>query len=176
MTRTAHPLHIPDLSAMTRSLQGKLTAAARLPGHLALMNMLAQAAGYCNVQHLRATVLRAEVPVEPRADVARVAQVLRHFDAQGGLMRWPSRTWQQRLAVRALWSHLPARTAMTEREISALLDRWHCFGDAAILRRTMVELRLVNRKADGQEYLRVEQDPGPEAKALIQALHGRGLG
>ena len=113
-------------------------------------------------------------PAAPAADMTRVAQTLRHFDEAGRLLRWPGKTWQQHLAVWALWAHVPCDTALTERQASALLNDWHGFGDAAILRRTMVERGLLTRVPGGNEYRRVESPPPPEARALIRHLHGQG--
>ncbi|MEZ5756035.1 MAG: DUF2087 domain-containing protein [Paracoccaceae bacterium] len=44
--------------------------------------------------------------------------------------------------------------SFTERQISARLDAHHSFGDAAILRRTMIELKLLSRTPDGRDYRR----------------------
>jgi hypothetical protein len=63
---------------------------------------------------------------------------------------------------------------MTEREVSARLDAWHLFGDAAQLRRSMVGARMLTRKPDCTEYRRVEPRPPPEALALIRQLAARG--
>lgn len=178
MTRDAISLDLPDLSTFARALKRELEAAAAPPGHLALMNMAARAAGFRNLQHLRASqaaahrIAAATAPVPP-PDMTRLEAVLRHFDAHGRLASWPARTSLQHLAVRALWARLPARVPMGERPFSQHLNRWHLFGDAAILRRTLVELSLVTRSADCRDYLRAETPPLPEARALIRVLAAR---
>lgn len=176
MTKDAIPLPVPDLSAFARALRRELTALADPPGHLALMNMAARAAGFRNVQHLRASAtaqIRLDSPATQAPDHAKVEATLRHFDPQGRLATWPARTAQQHLAVRALWARLPPRTPLTERQFSAVLTQWHGFGDPAILRRTMVELGLVTRSADCRDYQRVEAQPTPEARVLIATLAQR---
>lgn len=176
MTKDAIPLPVPDLSAFARTLRRDLAACAELPGHLALMNMAARAAGFRNVQHLRASAtaqLRLDAPAIPAPDHAKIEAILRHFDGQGRLASWPARTALQHLAVRALWARLPPRTSLTERQFSAVLTQWHGFGDPAILRRTMVELGLVTRSPDCRDYQRVEAQPTPEARALIGLLADR---
>ena len=176
MTRTALPFEVDDISALARSLAQQLTEVPE-PGHQSLLNMLARGAGFRNFQHFRASATAADKlaqPAAPAADMTRVAQTLRHFDEAGRLLRWPGKTWQQHLAVWALWAHVPCDTALTERQASALLNDWHGFGDAAILRRTMVERGLLTRVPGGNEYRRVESPPPPEARALIRHLHGQG--
>jgi hypothetical protein len=60
-----------------------------------------------------------------------------------------------------------------ERGISAWLNEHHDFGDAALLRRTMVTMRLVTRTQDGREYRRVEQKPPPELAAVLSRIRAR---
>lgn len=166
-------LTVTDLSSFTKALRRELAEQAERPGHLALMNIIARAAGYQNLQHLRSTSVNTPpAPPVPSFDMAQVLAVQRFFDAAGRLARWPAKTGLQRLAVRALWAKLPARQSMSERQFSAVLDQLHGFGDAALLRRTMVELGLVTRSADCRDYQRVEAAPTPEARALIDWLGG----
>ncbi|GHC56846.1 DUF2087 domain-containing protein [Neogemmobacter tilapiae] len=175
MTRPVLSLTIDDLSPFARRLHQALAQAGSAPSHLALMNMLARAGGWQNFQHFRSGAL---AQIEPAGsmmvvDQPRVTQALRHFDGQGLLLRWPAKTNLQHLAVWGLWSQLPKGAVMTEQEISSRLNRLHLFGDAAILRRTMVELGLVKRTADGREYRREERAPAPTERALIRHLHVR---
>lgn len=170
MTRIPLTLAIEDLSTFTRQLHAELPAG---PGHLSLMNMLARAAGFRNLQHLRASAKAGQDMAMParRPDLTRVQQALRHFDAQGRMTTWPSRTTIPHFCLRALWSRLPQRESMTERQISTHLTRWHLFGDPAILRRTLWELKLISRSPDRQDCRRIDQPPTPEAVALIRYIH-----
>lgn len=172
MTRTPLPLVIEDLSTFARALHRELQSPEPL-GHLSLLNRLSRAAGFRNLQHLQASAKAGENlgRTAPRADLTRVQTALRHFDAQGRLATWPSRTNVQHLALWALWSRLPQHMPMTERQISAHLNLWHLFGDAAILRRTLSELKLISRNPDCTNYRRLELPPPPEAVALIRHLH-----
>lgn len=174
MTRTSFPFRVDDISALARSLRAQLPDGTDRPGHLTLMNMLARGAGYRNFQHFRATqeaADRLDAPPPPAPDHARVEQVMRHFDAAGRLLRWPSRTWMQHLALWPLWARFPRGETWSEREVTAHLRQWHAFDDPAILRRTMVERGLLWRTQDGRQYRRIELAPTPEAKALIRLTH-----
>lgn len=42
----------------------------------------------------------------------------------------------------------------TEREVNAVIDSWHTFGDRATLRRALVDRRDLERTSDGQRYWR----------------------
>lgn len=176
MTQNNLPLPVADLSRFTRALARQLTAEP--PSHLSLMNMLARAAGFRNLQHLRAARtaearLAAPAPPPETVDHALVIRALAQFDAAGRLAQWPARRAVQVLCLWAVWAHLPTETSMTERQISAALNALHGFGDAAILRRDMVALGLLRRNADGSDYRRLESRPPPEARALIGHLSSR---
>lgn len=176
MTRTSLPLRADDLSNFTRALSRQLGDSS--PSHLSLMNMLARAAGFQNVQHMRALAAAAtrsttEHPVDQIVDHRSVQRTLQQFDDTGRLIRWPSRQSVQRLALFAIWARLPADRNLREAEVNATLQGEHLFSDPATLRRTMISNKLLTRKADGSDYRRIEQSPPPEARAVMLALRDR---
>lgn len=176
MTNIPLPLNSPDLGQFARALSRQLGENA--PSHLTLMNMLARAAGFQNVQHMRATMVEAKPlavppPVPQPVDARKVARALQQFDPLGRLAHWPAKRNMQTLALWAIWAALPAGKKLQEGQISALIDGEHLFGDAALLRRDMVGCGLLARQDGGVDYLRVEQMPPPEAKALIHAVATR---
>lgn len=174
MTRQSIPLFADDISTFSRSLAQQLDTA---PSHLSLMNMVARAAGFRNYQHLRAAHAAGERMITPNvpvvADHRAVEKTLNRFDANARLTEWPSRRKQQHLSLWWFWSRLPARRALHEREVNAILQGEHLFGDPAILRRDMVGLGMVTRNRDGSNYQRCELIPPPEARALIRLLEMR---
>jgi hypothetical protein len=182
MSRIPIAFQSADISALARSLKEQLTALGEVPSHVALLNMLAKSAGYRNFQHMKAEAEAAPAPdaaeppsspPAPPVDRQRVDRVANHFGATRRLVRWPSKTNHQELCVWVLWSQLPPKMVMHEREISAWLNERHDFGDAALLRRTMVTMGLVTRTQDGREYRRIEQKPPPELGAVLAKLGER---
>lgn len=169
MSRLALPFEVADLSAFARALREQLE---HKPSHLELLNMLCRAAGFRNYQHFRADSearqrLAAPREVKPVTDHQLVEKVARHFDAEGRLLRWPSKGPHLKLCLWALWARIASDRTFTEREISELLNRWHMFGDPAVLRRAMFEAGLVDRTPDGRQYRRIEQKPPVELSALL---------
>lgn len=175
MTKVPIPLRADDLTVFARALSRQLGDAS--PAHLRLMNMIARAAGFQNVQHMRsarAAERRLAKPDDPVVANARlVERTLHQFDDFGRLRQWPSKRAVQTLALWALWSTFPANASLDEREVNALLAQEHVFEDAATLRRTMVCNGLLTRNRNGTNYRRVEQQPPAEAKATIRALSPR---
>lgn len=177
MPRDLIPFATPDVSALAKSLRAQLAGRTALPSHVELLNMLARASGHRNFQHLRArrTDAPAAESAEP-ADEGVVSRAAGFFDADGRLTSWPAKTNLQALCLWALWSRLPAERVMTEREVSAEIGALHLFGDHAIIRRTLCQMRLLSRTTDGREYRRVERAPTPDAAALIRRLGRPALG
>lgn len=162
MSKDVVALTIDDISQFTKRLRAGLSSP---PGHVEMLGIVARAAGFRNYQHL----LIRHAP-QPAADDRLVARAVRQFDADGRLSRWPARTHMQSLCLWVIWAQLPARAVMTERQISARIDGLAAFRDAAQIRRGLVENRQVVRARDGSDYRRVEQQPPPEAKALIRRV------
>ncbi|MEO1343082.1 MAG: DUF2087 domain-containing protein [Pseudomonadota bacterium] len=175
MPKTPLPLRADDLTAFVRALSKQLGDIS--PSHLTLMNMAARAAGYQNVQHMRATHAAsqrlARAVVDMPIDSRTVELALHQFDGMGRLKQWPAKRGIQTLALWALWATLPADHSMLEQEINARLLHEHLFHDPATLRRTMIACGLLSRRKDGTDYQRIEQQPPAEAKALMKALGAR---
>jgi hypothetical protein len=176
MTRTTIPFHAGDISSLARTLRTQLIARDGVPGHVELLNILARAVGRRNFQQLRAEAQEgatiaaatddAPTPVDPR----RLERVLRCFAPDGRLMRWPAKREDQVLALWGLWARVPSRRDFTEQQISQVLRDLHAFGDHALLRRELVESRLVSRTSDCRAYRRIEQPPPNDAAELIRQV------
>ncbi|WP_298848692.1 DUF2087 domain-containing protein [uncultured Ruegeria sp.] len=172
MSKTPVPLHADDLTGFVRTLSQQLGDTS--PSHLTLMNMVARAAGFQNVQHMRnagAAVRRMEArSKQPAADMRVVERTLLMFDVQGRFRQWPSKRLVQTLSLWVLWSAVPAGAVLQESEINTYLNAEHCFDDPATLRRTMISCGLLTRNRDGSDYRRVEQSPSAEAKVVIREV------
>ena len=180
MSRSVMPFAADDISSLARSLKTQLSALERQPGHVELLNILARAVGFQNFQHFHAqqaalAQLAAAVPETPRdpVDMGRVKRLLRLFDGQARLLRWPPKQSQQQTCLWILWSKLPRRQVLCEAEINRLLQALHDFGDHALLRRWLCDYGMVVRTVDGSQYRRVERKPTAEALALLACLKNR---
>ena len=178
MPRTAIPLEVADLSPFAKTLRQGLSQHDGVPSHVELLNLLAKAAGFQNYQHLRADAktsdrLAAAAEPTPRARLDKVEKAARYFDAEGVLQSWPSRYADQMLCLWVLWSRIPRGTVFTEIEISTHLRDWNDFGDHALIRRAMIDGKMLERNQNGLEYRRVERTPPAELTPLLDHLRER---
>ncbi|HTN48655.1 MAG TPA: DUF2087 domain-containing protein [Burkholderiaceae bacterium] len=171
MARETTQLVVPDLSTFTRNLGRALNVqnarSAEPMGHLHLQNLIARAAGYRNLQ-----ALKAAAPLAPPAHAtaqlsANAKRALAQFDRNGRLLRWPTKFSVQRLAMWLLWTRFEGRRIYTEREVNEVLKGANAFGDHVTLRRELVNHRLLTRKSDCSEYRKVAAQPDGEVKPLL---------
>ena len=166
MPKEVTPLFIADVSAFTRTLRKSLPHQQELPGHAAMLALVAKAAGYRNHQHLRSTTS------EPALDELALKRAKRVFDEHGLMARWPKQTKVQGLCLWPFWARMPSLRNMTEPEVNAVLQEGLSFNDHVLLRRSLIDHGLATRASDGSVYRRIERKPTPEALALMNHLRG----
>lgn len=166
MPKTNVTITIDDLSAFTKELRSALLQRENTPGHATMLNLVAKAAGYENFHHLKA---KKPLVANDKKRGKQLERALRVF-SDGTMTRWPKQTAVQGLCLWAFWAALPARTDLSEAQVNAVLKAGHNFGDHALLRRSLVDHRLVVRTNDGKVYRRIEQAPPPDAATLITMI------
>lgn len=88
-----------------------------------------------------------------------LAKLENYLDDQGRLKEWPSRRNKgqfQQWALEYLASKFEMGIYYSEKEVNALLNQFHTFGDPALLRRELFERQLLDRVKDGSAYWRRE--------------------
>jgi hypothetical protein len=189
MSRLLVPLTTTDVSALTKSLKGFLderhAAGKAPPSHVELLNLLARAAGMRNFATLKkaaltsvpATTAPLEIEVPPATDDAislsamspTVRKALMQFDESGRLVRLPNKLSVQQMTMWALWTQFAAGRKYTEKEVNAVTNAFHTFGDQATLRRELVNMKLLGRKSDCSEYWKEPRRPSDEVQSFLRA-------
>ncbi|TAG02013.1 MAG: DUF2087 domain-containing protein [Betaproteobacteria bacterium] len=175
-----HALHIDDVSQFAKQLRASLSTTETAPTHLQLLNLITKAAGRGNYQAFLASAEAAPAVVKTVAAApavtamsAHAAKALTQFDDEGRLIRWPNKFAVQRIALWGLWLPFAMHRRYTEREVNALLNTWHAFGDPATLRRELVEMKFLARTPDCREYWKLVARPDEDVKAFLSALRGK---
>ncbi|MGX9350597.1 DUF2087 domain-containing protein [Shimia sp. W99] len=166
MSRDVTSLFIADVSAFSKTLRKTLSEQDSVPGHAAMLGLIAKAAGYQNHQHLRAT------PPAPVLDELALKRALRVFDDTGRMARWPKQTKVQGLCLWPFWARMPAHEDLGEKDVNAILKQGLAFEDHVLLRRSLIDHGFAERTVDGRVYRRIERKPTPEALALMARLRG----
>lgn len=178
MTRLLVPLAAPDVSALAKTLKTALdarhVAGKSPPGHVELLNLLARAAGRRNFSTLKAAAAGASAaPAVSSSELGTLSPTVRkallQFDAARRLVRLPNKFSVQQMAMWALWTQFAARRSYTEKEVNAILNAHHTFGDQATLRRELVNMKLLGRKSDCSEYWKEARRPEPEVRTFLHA-------
>ncbi len=74
------------------------------------------------------------------------------LDSNQRVKRWPKKAAEKEFVLAYLQTKFAKGTRYAEREVNAILQRWHLFNDYALLRREMYDQYLLNRTSDGGEY------------------------
>ena len=179
MSKQTIPLIADDISQFSRALTKQILQNEQPLSHVRMLNLLAKANGFRNFQHMRASHKSAQRINEPTPseaiDFSLVQKCLRQFDAEGILMRWPSRSKTQKTILWVFWALLPKAEILSEKSVNEILCSRHGFEDPATLRRLMIGYGMLTRNRDGSEYQRIEQKPPAEAIELIKRV-GAGRG
>ena len=179
MTRSLVPLAAPDVSALAKNLKSFLDerhgAGKAPPTHVELLNLLARAAGRRNFATLKAAAVAMPAPAGPSGSIdlgtlsPTVRKALLQFDDARRLVRLPGKLSVQQMAMWALWTRFAVRRSYTEKEVNAILNAHHTFGDQATLRRELVNMKLLGRLDDCSKYWKQARRPDPEVRAFLHA-------
>lgn len=183
MTRLRVPLASPDISVFAKTLKRLLDerhqAGKPPPGHVELLNLLARAAGLRNFATLKGAMLAAPAPAAARPasgaaiDLGSLSPTVRkaliQFDDAGRLVRLPNKFSVQQMTMWALWTQFAARRSYTEKEVNAVLNAHHVFGDQATLRRELVNMKLLGRLDDCSRYWKEPRRADGEVRAFLRA-------
>jgi len=94
---------------------------------------------------------------------------LRAFlNAEGRLTAWPAKRKKKLAALFFLAEKFEAGRTYTEKEVNALLNAWHTYGDPATLRRELYDNGFLDRARDGSAYRLADKQPTPEELGLEQ--------
>ncbi len=172
MSRSPIPLMIDDLSQFATHLRSHWPGAEVTQTQA--LGLIAQAAGYRNHQHLKASQPPA-LPALDKQALNRIKAALAVFDGSARMIRWPLKTSVQRLCLAWFWTRLPDRVDLTEQDVNAVLKANEVFGDHVLLRRALIEHKMAKRTVDGATYRRIGRSPDAEERAVIKALSERAL-
>lgn len=91
---------------------------------------------------------------------ALVKTALKQFlDADGRLTKYPAKQKPKLMALFYLADKFEADRIYTEKEVNAILNEWHTFGDHSMLRRDLYDRHFLGRERDCSRYWLEETQP-----------------
>ncbi len=79
------------------------------------------------------------------------------IDDEGKIKVWPSKMAKKLAVLTYMAEKFEEGKEYKEREINNIIDQWHTFNDYFILRRGMVDYKLLKRTRDGSCYWKGER-------------------
>lgn len=85
-------------------------------------------------------------------------QAINNFlDEQGRVNKWPAKKQMKIEVVKYIASKFEEGKTYTEQEVNQRIDQWHTYGDYFMLRRGMIDYKLLGRERDGSAYWKIPQ-------------------
>jgi len=81
-------------------------------------------------------------------------RINRFLDSEGRLTVLPAKQGKRLAVLAYLALKFDLHRDYTEKEVNALCDAWHTFGDYFIVRRELIEAGFLHRVPDGSRYWR----------------------
>jgi hypothetical protein len=78
--------------------------------------------------------------------------ITRFLDNEGRIKQYPAAAKNKLLVLEYLSGKFEEDRIYTEKEVNAIIDKWHTFGDYFLLRRMLIEYGFMGRKPNGSEY------------------------
>jgi hypothetical protein len=84
------------------------------------------------------------------------------LDENGKITRLPVPNRTRIPVLRYLAGKFEEDMVYSQKEVNAIIDAWHSFGDYFILRRLLIDHRFLARTADGAKYWVIKEDKAAE--------------
>jgi len=72
------------------------------------------------------------------------------------IIRWPKKSSEKVFIIEYLATKFSCNYKYSEREVNAIINRYHLFEDTTLLRRELISRKYLKRKDDGSEYWKID--------------------
>lgn len=80
------------------------------------------------------------------------------LDDKNRVKIWPSKRLKKIEVLKYVASKFEIDKIYTEKEVNSIIDAWHTFEDYFMLRRGMIDYKLLGRTRTGSEYWKIEHE------------------
>jgi aminoglycoside phosphotransferase (APT) family kinase protein len=104
-----------------------------------------------------------------------MSDIARFMDDKGRVKTWPGKKEMKLEVLKYISEKFEKGRFYTEKEVNAIIEDWHTFGDYFLLRRGMVDYDLLSRTNSGSRYWKEERDNLNDIIRLIEKLYDAGM-
>jgi hypothetical protein len=80
-------------------------------------------------------------------------EIIKNFINEDGIVKsWPSKRSKKEAVLEYLAAKFEKDKIYAEKEVNDLLNKWHTFNDAPLLRRELYDLKYLDRERDCSKY------------------------
>lgn len=83
--------------------------------------------------------------------------ISRFLDDENKIKIWPSKKQMKLDILSYLATKFESGRFYKEQEVNSIIENWHTFGDYFLLRRGLIDYKLLSRTNDGAKYWKEEQ-------------------
>ena len=91
-------------------------------------------------------------------------EVMRFLDEEGKIRVYPSKRKKKIYVLEFLIEKFEMNRKYSEKEINEIIDNSHTFNDICILRRELIDNKLLGRERDGSVYWRIDKKNNNEKR------------
>jgi hypothetical protein len=84
--------------------------------------------------------------------------IMRYLDSEGRIKAWPSKKESKIEILKYLSTKFEHNVFYTEKQANEIITNFHSFNDYFLLRRELIENKLLQRTRDCSKYWRLEED------------------
>lgn len=80
------------------------------------------------------------------------------LDVEGRIKKWPAKNSLKIEVVKYIADKFEEDRFYSEKEVNDIINQWHTYDDYFMLRRGMIEYKLLARERDGSKYWKVKDE------------------
>lgn len=97
-----------------------------------------------------------------------VKSIENFIDDSGKIKTWPAKRDLKLEVLKYLASKFEYDHNYSEKEVNAIIEDWHTFGDYFLLRRALIDSKLLSRTRNGDKYWRKDDSIIEEKRDNIE--------
>lgn len=93
--------------------------------------------------------------------------IMNFLDDENRVKSWPSKKSKKIEVLKYIASKFEEDKVYTEKEVNNIIDQWHTFQDYFMLRRGMIDYKLLGRTRTGSEYWKLKMSRSPSEMIIM---------